>query len=101
MKNINSIQGDLIEGVTFKSFGLWQYDVISQTRVGSIPFVAGGRWNGVYGIERNFLDVAYEGFYVERERVPLKSGGTRTMLYMIYMMELVKLRWKIPVQNKR
>ena len=75
VKNINSIQGDLIEGVTFKSFGLWQYDVISQTRVGSIPFVAGGRWNGVYGIERNFLDVAYEGFYVERERVPLKSGG--------------------------
>jgi ABC-type antimicrobial peptide transport system permease subunit len=75
VKDINAAQNGLIEGVTFKSFGLFQYDFILQTRVGSIPNAAGGRWNGVYGIERNFLDVTYEGFYVERERVPLKNGG--------------------------
>ena len=84
VQSVNLVDPGLVEGVTFKSFGLFRYPFIEQTIVGSIPNVAGGRWNGVYGIERNFLDVAYEGFYVERERVPLQGGNPKNVVHDLH-----------------
>jgi ABC-type antimicrobial peptide transport system permease subunit len=70
---INKFKGasseDLVVDYTFMSFPLYDYDFIKSTRLGSLPFVAGGREAMVMGLERNFLDVCYEGFVVEKERV--------------------------------
>ena len=84
VQSVNLVDPGLVEGVTFKSFGLFRYPFIDETIVGSIPNVAGGRWNGVYGIERNFLDVVYDGFYVERERVPLQGGNPKNVVHDLH-----------------
>jgi len=78
LDNVNKLSEGLVLGHTFMSFNLNAYDFIRYNEVSSMSKVAGGRWNRVIGIEKNFLDVAYKQFVVERERIQPVSGASGT-----------------------